>query len=196
MIRPLTGVFACHGGKLHACSSKVFTFFMRVGRWAFSFAVSAVFWGFLRGFGGLRWLVGSRRVTAGARLARGPRSSRLFPGFRHKVAIVEDLIAGSAVMGRSVQHPGGIFPELADSATPHCGQLGWANYWLWANDLRSKARMAVSMLVSSVLSGRESATPHCGQSSGDQLLVCTHQIRAEMSGSVGCFQLQGPSYST
>ncbi|MGV0373857.1 hypothetical protein ACUY2A_10825 [Corynebacterium pilbarense] len=51
---PFKGHFRLSAGKLRACNSKVFTFFMRVGRGAFSFAVSAVFWGFLRGFGGLR----------------------------------------------------------------------------------------------------------------------------------------------
>ena len=85
--------------------------------------------------------------------------------------------------------------ELADSATPQCGQLEVGQ--LLVADKRFEEQGADGGFDVGVIGAElaDSTTPHCGQSSRDQLLVRTHQIRAGMSGSVGCFQLQGPSYS-
>ena len=74
---------------------------------------------------------------------------------RSQTTIVEVLIAGSAAMGRAVTASVRCFcSSLRTPQLRSADNWRWANYWLRTNDLRSKARMAVSMLVSSVLSLR------------------------------------------
>lgn len=93
-------------------------------------------------------------ATVGAEVQSAVPSYKV-PAIRHKTTIVEVLIAGSAAMGRAVTASVRCFcSSLRTPQLRSADNWRWANYWLRTNDLRSKARMAVSMLVSSVLSLR------------------------------------------
>ena len=139
-------------GKLHACNSKVSTFFMRLGwlsggRSLLRFLLFAV-------AGRVKGAAAGGPATVGAEVQSAVPSYKV-PAIRHKTTIVEVLIAGSAAMGRAVTASVRCFcSSLRTPQLRSADNWRWANYWLRTNDLRSKARMAVSMLVSSVLSLR------------------------------------------